>query len=185
LIELGLQHEQQHQELLLTDVLHLLSCNPLAPVYQRALAVGARGASAVGLAAPVPPVWWKWGTRAVRVLPLTTKAHATAHWLQPHALANRLTTHGEWADFMADGGYTQPALVAGGRLGLGAQPGHTKRRCIGSLERVAAGAASPCTAWCRLTRTRRVTHISLYEADAYARWASAQWKLAAASADRV
>jgi hypothetical protein len=81
LVELGLQHEQQHQELLLTDVLHLLSCNPLAPVYRAPWPL-APWHRAAGLAAPRPAAWWTWGM-PVRALPLTTKARATAIGCSP------------------------------------------------------------------------------------------------------
>jgi hypothetical protein len=82
LVELGLQHEQQHQELLLTDVLHLLSCNPLAPVYRAPWPLAPRGTGAAGLAAPGQRAWWRWGMPA-RALPLTTKARATATGCSP------------------------------------------------------------------------------------------------------
>ncbi len=174
LVELGLHHEQQHQELLLTDVLHLLSCNPLAPVYRAPWPL-----------APVSPVPLSWLPSAGGLVQVGHDGQGFAfdnegprhlHWLQPHALANRLTTHGEWADFMADGGYRDPRwwLAAGWdwvRSGGIQAPLYWQRQAEGD--------------WCSFTLHGLVaidphtpiTHISLYEADAYARWASAQWGL--------
>jgi ergothioneine biosynthesis protein EgtB len=174
LIELGLQHEQQHQELLLTDVLHLLSCNPLAPVY--------RAPWPLAPVAPVPLAWLPQASGLMEAghggegFAFDNEGPRHPHWLQPHALANRLTTHGEWADFIADGGYRDPRwwLAAGWdwvrSQGIEA-PLYWQRGTGGG--------------WCSFTLHglvpidphTPVTHISLYEADAYARWASAQWKL--------
>jgi ergothioneine biosynthesis protein EgtB len=173
LVELGLQHEQQHQELLLTDLLHLLSCNPLAPVYQPQWPLAP--------VAPVPLAWLPQANGLAEVghpgagFAFDNEGPRHRQWLQPHALANRLTTHGEWADFIADGGYTQPRwwLAAGWDWvrSQGIQAPLYWRQVDGR--------------WCSFTLHGQVpidphtpiTHISLYEADAYARWASSQWGL--------
>ncbi|MFN0182787.1 MAG: ergothioneine biosynthesis protein EgtB, partial [Aquabacterium sp.] len=173
LVELGLQHEQQHQELILTDLKHLLSCNPLQPVYRPGWPL-----------APVAPV-------AMRFLPSAGGRVAIGHsgagfafdnetprhdvWLRPYALANRLVTHGEFAAFIADGGYRDPRwwLSAGWdwvRNQAVQAPLYWRREGDGLLD------------WSAFTLHGRVaidphtpaTHISLYEADAYCRWWSAQ-----------
>jgi ergothioneine biosynthesis protein EgtB len=174
-VELGLQHEQQHQELLLTDLLHLFSCNPLAPVY---------------LPAPPPP-------EATPAVPLHWVAqpgglveigHADSGFafdnegprhqvfLAPHALAHRLTTQGEWADFVADGGYREPRwwLSAGWdwvQANAVQAPLHWRRDEGGAWAQFTLHGLQP------LQPQAPVVHISLFEADAYARWAAAQQRL--------
>lgn len=111
LLELGLQHEQQHQELMLTDLLHAFSCNPLLPAYR------SPEPPALRLAAATPPVNWIAGPAGpVRVghagdgfaFDNETPRHTV--WLQPYRIADRLVTCGEFAEFIADGGYRTPSL---------------------------------------------------------------------------
>ncbi len=173
LIEVGLQHEQQHQELLLTDVLHLLSCNPLAPVYRPLWPLAA-----------VSPVPLRWVEQAGG---LVETGHAGAgfafdnegprhkSWLQPHALANRLTTHGEWEAFIADGGYQDARwwLAAGWDWVRSQQIDAPMywRRSDGSA---ADWHSFTLHGLVPVDAHTPVTHISLYEADAFARWSAAQ-----------
>jgi len=109
LIELGLQHEQQHQELMLTDILHLLSCNPLFPAYAKASdAVAPEPAGAVA--------WLSFDGG------LTDIGHAGSGfafdnegprhrvYLHPYALASRLVTQAEYLAFVEAGGYRNPLL---------------------------------------------------------------------------
>ncbi|HYJ98691.1 MAG TPA: DinB family protein, partial [Burkholderiaceae bacterium] len=106
LVELGLQHEQQHQELLLTDIKHVLSCNPLAPVY--------RGSWPLAPVAPLPMSWIEQSGGLVEIghggagFAFDNETPRHGQHLRPYALGNRLVTHGEWAEFVADGGYTEP-----------------------------------------------------------------------------
>jgi ergothioneine biosynthesis protein EgtB len=179
LLELGLQHEQQHQELLLTDVLHLFSCNPLAPVYrpQWPLASVARvplhwveqagGLVEIGFDGTLPGAGFAFDNEGPR--------HRT--FLRPYALANRLTTHGEWAEFMADGGYADP------RWWLAAGWDWVRAQGIAApLYWLRDGAAAGEGGWQTFTLHGRVpvapdtpiTHVNLYEADAYARWFAAR-----------
>jgi ergothioneine biosynthesis protein EgtB len=169
LVELGLQHEQQHQELLLTDVLHLLSCNPLAPVYRAAVASAA--------AAAVPLAWLTFDGGRVDIghtgtgFAFDNEGPRHRHWLQPYALANRLVTQGEWAEFIADGGYRDA------RWWLSA--GWDRLRAQG-IEAPLYWRRGEGGAWLRFTLAglqaieadAPVCHISLYEADAYAHWRS-------------
>ena len=176
LVELGLQHEQQHQELLLTDVLHLLSCNPLDPVYQRRWPL-----------APVAPPSLQWHAfegglvdvgHAGAAFAFDNETPRHRQWLQPYALASRLVTHGEWAHFVADGGYTTPRWWAAAgwdwvrsqqvqaplywrRSGHPAPlPDDWHSFTLHGLVPIDAGTP--------------ITHISWFEADAFARWWSAQ-----------
>ena len=180
LVELGLQHEQQHQELILTDIKHLLAGHPLAPVY-RTRSRPWPAAAPEAPAAPTAPVPLGWIEEAGG---LTDIGHGGAGfafdnetprhrvWLQPHALANRLVTQGEWAAFVQDGGYREPRwwLSAGWDW-------VRQQRVEAPLYWLREGAG-----WTDFTLHGRmpihphtpVTHVSLYEADAYARWSGAQ-----------
>ncbi len=172
IVELGLQHEQQHQELLLTDLLHLLSCNPLEPVYRPRWPLAA--------VAPALPGWAAFEGGAVEIghhgsgFAFDNEGPRHRQWLRPYALAQRLVTHGEWADFVADGGYTDPRwwLAAGwdwARANQIAAPLYWRREDDGDPWRVYTLHGSV-----PLDPHTPITHISLYEADAYARWCSAQ-----------
>ena len=174
LVELGLQHEQQHQELILTDLLHLLSCNPLSPAY--------RPQWPLASVAPVPLQWVPFEGGLVQTghdeesderfaFDNETPRHKT--WLQPYALANRLVTHGEWLRFMQDGGYQQPRwwLSAGWDW---VQSQHIDAPLYWRHDEPGAWQVFTLHGLVPLDPHTPITHISLYEADAYAAWAAAQ-----------
>ena len=185
LIELGLHHEQQHQELLLTDLQHLFSCNPLGPAVWPARAPDAsRGA----------PMRWHEGRSGLietgaggEGFSFDNEQPVHAHVLTRHALASRPVTNGEWGQFIADGGYGAAALwLSDGwawvnREGIG-HPLHWRRGDDGWEQFTLAG-------WRAIEADAPVTHISLYEADAFATWAGArlpteqEWETAARTAD--
>jgi ergothioneine biosynthesis protein EgtB len=182
LIDLGLNHEQQHQELILTDLKHLFAANPLKPAY-----------------AP------RWPLKAVRPQPLTWLAfdgglaefghrgegfafdnEGPVHraFVAPFELASRPVTHGEFEAFVADGGYRRPELW----LSLGwdsvvargwQSPLYWSRRDDGGY------ATFTLHGMADIDPHTPVTHVSYFEADAYARWAGArlpteyEWELAA------
>jgi ergothioneine biosynthesis protein EgtB len=111
IVSLGLQHEQQHQELLVTDILHAFSCNPLLPACQPA------SAPVLRLASAAPSMrWLEHAGGQVQVghagdgfaFDNETPRHTAL--LQPHAIADRLVTCGDYARFIADGGYRDPGL---------------------------------------------------------------------------
>jgi len=187
LVELGLQHEQQHQELILTDLKHLLGCNPLAPVY--------RPAWPLATVAPVAHGWCEFGGGLVRIghagegfaFDNETPRHA-AH-LRPYALGNRLVTHGEWLDFVEAGGYTDPRwwLSAGWdwvRQQRIEAPMYWRRRAAASAGANCSTGTDPNAqrGWASFTLHGEVpvdphtpvAHVSLYEADAYAHWRAAE-----------
>ena len=103
LVELGLQHEQQHQELILTDLKHLLGCNPLAPVYQPAWPLAS--------VAAVAPGWCEFAGGSTEIghdgqgFGFDNEMPRHAVLLRPYALGNRLVTHGEWLEFVDAGAY--------------------------------------------------------------------------------
>jgi ergothioneine biosynthesis protein EgtB len=169
LLELGLQHEQQHQELLLTDIKHLLSMNPLDPVYAPQWPL-----------APVVPVEPAWVPVEGGLVDIGHAGEGFAFdnetprhrvHLAPFALARRLVTHGDWAAFIEDGGYEEPRWwLSAGWDWRGRQAQHLplywQRQGQGYTSFTLHGRVpiDPLTP---------ITHISLYEADAYARWRSA------------
>lgn len=174
-VSLGLQHEQQHQELILTDLLHLLSCNPLAPAYR---APGPPGAAPAAPAAE--PL--RWVPQAGGLVDIGHEGPGFAfdneqprhrQWLQPYALAHRTVTQGEWLAFMEDGGYRQPRwwLSAGWdwvrSQGIEA-PLHWRRTGSDGWQVFSLAGLQP------VEDPAPVAHVSLYEADAYASWAAAQ-----------
>jgi len=181
LVELGLHHEQQHQELILTDLKHLFAANPLKPAYRP-----------------------RWPLKAVRPQPLAWLAYEAGledfghegggfafdnegprhrAFVAPFEIASRPVTHGEFAAFVDDGGYRRPELwlslgwdtvVARGwqaPLYWTAQDGSHRTFTLHGMADI-----DPHTP---------VTHVSYFEADAYARWAGArlptehEWELVA------
>lgn len=187
LVELGLHHEQQHQELLLTDVLHLFSCNPLAPAY---------GEVQLPLAGPVGPSRWvAFGEGVVEIghdgrgFAFDNEAPRHRVFLGAYELASRLVTHAEYAGFIEVGGYREPALwLSEGWDWCRAQqrehPLYWRRGAAGWQHFSLAGLRD-------LLPHEPVTQVSYYEADAYARWAGArlpteaEWEHAAASSGEL
>jgi ergothioneine biosynthesis protein EgtB len=177
LVELGLNHEQQHQELLLTDVLHALSCNPLLPAYAPA--------SALRVAHSVAPLRWLQGPEGVVqvghdsdgfAFDNETPRHAAL--LQPYRIADRLVTCGEFLDFVQDGGYSQAALwLSDGWAMVQAQGWHAPAYWLAPGD-----PRAPAASWQvfglhgvrPLDPAAPLSQISFYEAAAYAQWAGAR-----------
>ncbi|WP_260498899.1 ergothioneine biosynthesis protein EgtB [Aquabacterium sp. J223] len=171
LLTLGLHHEQQHQELILTDLLHHFSVNPLAPAYRPAAAV-----------ASSPPRPMRFVDHAGGAVEIGAEATGFAFdnerprhtvWLAPYALADRLVTEGEYLAFVEDGGYREPrwwlsdGWDAVQRLGWRA-PLYWREEAAGVWRRFGLLGLQP------LRTDAPVCHVSYYEADAYARWAGAR-----------
>ncbi len=179
LVELGLQHEQQHQELILTDVLHLLSCNPLAPVYLPLPPALASHPSVAPLQWTAQPGGLVDIGDAGSGFAFDNERPRHAQHLRPFALASRPVSQGEWAAFIADGGYADPRwwMSAGWdwvRQQQVAAPLHWRR---------AGGAPAAGTGDWQVFSLRGlqplqpdapVCHIGWFEADAFARWHAAQ-----------
>ena len=171
LLTLGLNHEQQHQELILTDALHVLSCNPLQPAYRDAPPAPSAGA--------LPLQWVPLEGGLVEIghdgagFAFDNEQPRHRCWLDPYLLASRLVTQSEWAAFVADGGYREPRWwLAAGWDWVRAQgveaPMHWHR--AGGGEWQVFTLAGPRA----LEPHRPVVHVSLFEADAYARWFGAR-----------
>ncbi len=191
-IELGVNHEEQHQELLLTDILHAFFTNPLRPVYA---------------AETTPPKSQKrdpgraLGHSSSKFLRFEGGVKETGHpgdgfcfdnelprhkvWLEPYSLADRLVTCGEYAEFMADGGYRRSEFwLSEGWMAVNnngwraplywsSESGDWSLFTLRGEQPLARMQNAP------------VSHVSYYEADAYARWAGrrlateAEWESAA------
>ncbi len=171
-IELGLHHEQQHQELILTDAKHLLGSNPLRPAYRSQSPNGTRAATAA-------PLRWRrfpGGVREIghegRAFSFDNERPRHAVLLQPFALATRLVTNAEFLAFIDDGGYTRPELwLSDGWAAVQTRgwsaPLYWERQEDGWAQFTLAGRRA-------LSSDEPVCHVSLYEADAYATWAGAR-----------
>jgi ergothioneine biosynthesis protein EgtB len=171
LIELGLHHEEQHQELLLTDILHLFAQNPLHPAYQP-LDDEAAPAQAQDLA-------WKGYSGGIYSVGhdgagFAFDCEGPRHdvLLHPYALATRAVTNGEWLEFMADGGYTNPLLWLSDGWATVQNQGWLAP--LYWQERDGAWHGMTLRGMLPIDPAAPVSHISQYEADAFATWAGAR-----------
>lgn len=181
LVELGTHHEEQHQELLLTDILHLFAQNPLQPTY----AHDAPQPQVAGAAA-------RWVDHPGGIVSVGAAGSSFAFdcegpahrvLLQPFRIADRLVTNGEWIEFMADAGYATPSLwLSDGWAWVqrdGVEAPLYWQRGDGAWQTFTL--AGPKL----IDREAPVTHVSYYEADAFATWAGArlpreaEWETAA------
>ncbi len=181
IIELGLHHEQQHQELILTDIKHAFSCNPLRPGYSTATPIQS-------LAAPL--TWHDFAGGLVEVghsgdeFAFDNECPRHRVWLEPFRLANRPVTCGEYLDFIADGGYTRPEFwLSEGWTWVQTLAEHAPLywlpRNAQSFTQFTLHGES------ELDPHAPVCHVSFFEAAAYAAWAGArlptefEWELVA------
>ena len=189
LIELGIHHEQQHQELLLTDILHLFSINPTLPAcWPDAVTRPTENRAVAHLG-------WTEGLAGIQSIGHNGTGFAfdcegPRHeiLLHPFALADRTVTNGEWMHFMNDGGYSEArhwlsdgwSWVQRERINA---PLYWQQSADGEWSSLGLGGLQA------LDLNAPVAHISLYEADAYAAWAGArlpteaEWEVMAASQD--
>ena len=184
LVELGCQHEQQHQELILMDIQHVLSCNPLQPKYRTEAPEEHHSATQVWR--EIPGGLYQIG-HSGEEFAFDSESPRHRVWLEPFELADSLVSAGEYLQFIEDGGYSKPELWLSDGWATVQQHGwqaplywefQAGEWTRFSLEgRAAIRLAEP------------VMHVSYYEADAYARWAGcrlpteAEWEVAACQAD--
>jgi len=184
---LGLHHEQQHQELLLMDIKHVLSINPFDAVYVE------------------PPLAARHAPRAMRWLDVAAGLVEVGHagggfafdnesprhkvYVEPFRLADRLVTAGEWLAFIADDGYRRPELWLSD--GWYAVQEHEWRAPLYWRDDADGWSVFTLNGWRPLAPDEPVVHVSHYEADAFARWSGArlptenEWEHAVASLDTV
>ena len=165
-IELGFHHEQQHQELLLMDIKHVLSRNPLRPVYagRPSARVDTDTLGWVDVEGGLVEVGHSGdGFRFDNEVP----RHRA--WLEPYRIADRLVTNGEWLEFMADGGYRRHELwLSDGWARVNADGWHAPLYWT-ELDGVWFEHTLHGT-W-PVNPGIPVSHVSFYEAEAYAAWA--------------
>jgi ergothioneine biosynthesis protein EgtB len=183
-IELGLHHEQQHQELMLTDIKHVFWVNPMRPEYQPRTATPP---------APVPPMrwvgfaegtYWIGHDGAGFCFDNETPRHRV--FLQPFQLGSRLLTNGEYKQFIADGGYCRADLWLS--LGWATVQQEQWQAPLYWIEQDGKWLHHTLSGLRPVDDAEPVCHVSYFEADAYARWAGArlpsefEWEMASNSA---
>lgn len=175
LIELGLAHEQQHQELLLTDIKHALFQNPLGPAMSGSGDAPGDARGHGGAARPAGNAGWHEHPGGVAIIGHAGDGFAFDNegprhrvWLEPFALAKRLVSNREWEEFIADGGYRDAALwLSDGWAWVQENRIAAPLYWRGEEEFTLRG-------WQQRDPGAPVTHISYFEADAFATWAAAR-----------
>ena len=181
IVEIGLHHEQQHQELLLTDILHAFAQNPTSPAYDANWQPPQTATGGEDFAALSQGIHVIGHAGDGFCFDNEQPAHQTL--LQDVAIARHLVTNGQWLEFIADGGYGNPALwLSNGWDAVQAEdwtaPGYWHSE-DGAWFSLTLGGLRP------VNPAAPVCHVSYYEADAFARWAGkhlpteAEWEVAA------
>lgn len=174
LVILGLNHEQQHQELLLTDIKHVFSCNPLQPAVSLSLVAPAHhDVAAYSFSdgqSGIHPIGAAGVGSGAEQFAFDNETPQHPALLHEHQIGDRLITNGEYRDFINDGGYTNPALWLsdgwaaihdnGWQRPLYWDESHAATFTLGGQQDIDDNAP--------------VCHVSYYEADAFARWAGAR-----------
>jgi ergothioneine biosynthesis protein EgtB len=188
LIELGINHEQQHQELIVTDVKNGLYANPLRPAYWPS---GAHR-QAEKEASAVRPLTWHGFPEGVHSIGFEGSGFAFDNegprhnvYLQPFRIASRLVTNSEYLEFMREGGYSKPTLWLSD--GWDAVNTNSWKAPLYWEQRDGEWWHYTMDGMVPLNQAEPLCHVSFYEADAFARWAGArlpnefEWEIAARS----
>lgn len=187
-LELGKHHEEQHQELILTDIKHLLGSNPLLPAY-RSPGVRTEAPSK----APKAPLGWRSFAEGVAAIGTAHEDAGFAFdnerprhkvYLAPFGMATRLVTCGEYLAFMNDRGYERPDLwLSEGWAWV--QATGKRAPLYWNMEDAGAPRVFTLHGEQALVPSEPICHVTYFEADAYARWSGArlpteaEWEVAA------
>ncbi len=197
IIELGIQHEQQHQELLLMDIKHALSLNPMSPSYLCANAVEPSSSDKNEI--PVTTQWIESEGGLVEIgsegdeFSFDNERPRHSVHLVPFALSNRLVSCGDWIEFIQDGGYRRPELwlsdgwaeINERKLEAPLYWSRPDRRGVSLDSLDSEWEIFTLSGQRKLNRSTPVCHVSYFEADAFARWAGcrlpteAEWETTA------
>ncbi|MFS8606405.1 MAG: ergothioneine biosynthesis protein EgtB [Gammaproteobacteria bacterium] len=180
LVELGLHHEQQHQELLLTDIKHVFFTNPLGPKYAELPEPPRAEGTPLAFIARPGGILEVGASGNAFCFDNETPRHEVL--VRDHALADRLVTNAEYREFIEQGGYNDPALwLSDGWAQIREESWSRPLYWSEDLEQ-----EFTLGGWRPIDPHAPVCHVSYYEADAFARWAGArlpteaEWELAAA-----
>jgi ergothioneine biosynthesis protein EgtB len=168
-VELGLNHEEQHQELLLTDAKQVLLSSPLDVAYC-GKAIPPRAEGSVPLEFRFSPAGFAEIGAAAECFAFDNERPRHREWLEAHGVANRLVTNGEYREFVHDGGYSQPQLWLADGWATVRRHGWNRPLCWSddlTREYTLGG-------WQELDPHAPVCHVSWYEAAAFAAWAGAR-----------
>ena len=179
LIELGINHEQQHQELFLTDILATFAANPLEPVYrhgEESKGTGQFHSAEAGLLRSAHDGGWIAGREGIveigaggRGFAFDAERPRHRVFLAGHRIADGRVTNGDWRQFVDDGGYSMPALWLSDGWAWVQQEG-----IAAPLYWRADGSEFTLAGRREIDPAAPVAHVSYYEADAFARWAGAR-----------
>jgi len=183
LVVLGLNHEQQHQELLVTDIKHAFWSNPLRPAYQPAIAPADAGAAPAQKPQPYDEGLYDIGTAGGGFY-FDNEAPRHQVFVRPFRLASRPATSGDYLAFMEDRGYSRAELWLSD--GWKAVQTHHWSAPLYWEKLNGEWFQFTCSGPRKIDEAEPVCHVSYYEADAFARWAGArlptefEWEVAAA-----
>lgn len=171
-LEIGIHHEQQHQELILTDMKHVLSVNPLRPVYRETAAHS-------GSSTRPPKQDWVHFSEGLHEIGhhgdgfcFDNEMPRHRHFIHEFLLSNRLVTNGEYLEFMEDGGYRRPELWLS--EGWATAEEHHWTEPFYWESREGRWWTFTLGGMRKVDENEPVCHLSYFEADAFARWAGAR-----------
>jgi ergothioneine biosynthesis protein EgtB len=185
LLELGCNHEQQHQELLVTDIKHAFWRNPLHPAYMQASPAQTSVSVAAQKAHCYPGGLYEIGAEGAG-FHFDNEAPRHKVFLQPFRFASRVATCGEYLSFIKDGGYDRPELWLSD--GWKAVQAHQWKAPLYWEKLDGEWFQFTCSGMRKVDESEPVCHVSFFEADAFARWAGArlptefEWEVAASQA---
>lgn len=169
IVEVGTHHEQQHQELMITDIKHVLFSNPLAPAYT---------STPLPTPNPIAPSWTSFDAEIAEIghsgqgFSFDNEAPQHRAFLESFEIADRPVSNGEFLSFIEDGGYMRTSLWFAEAWDTITRDGWTHPLYWRDNE--GAWEEWSLNGWIPLDPMRPASHISLYEADAFAHWAGAR-----------